>query len=209
MNASTSLTKMECILLGRLATKPMAGYDLHKWLAKEGPFFGYIPQPSQIYRQLGKMLDKGWVDLSIDQRTTGPDAKLYRLTEAGLSEFRAWAESPYTPSVRPLDADFQMRMLLTGVLGPHIALRVLKAELDYRRAQESSSQPYQDDIDPAEASIPVDMGWQQELVRTVGERSFLLGQTNLNWLEMTYARLAAVAEDPPAPESEPATSDQS
>ncbi|WP_326701121.1 PadR family transcriptional regulator [Streptomyces sp. NBC_01754] len=193
MNESTRLTKMECILLGRLATKPMAGYDLHKWLTKEGPFFGYVPQPSQIYRQLGKMLDKGWVDLEIDRRDTGPDAKLYRLTADGFAAFRAWAESPYTPSVRPLDADFQMRMLLTGVLGPHIALRVLETELAYRRAQESASQPYQDDIDPDDAQFPIDMDWQRELVRTVGERSFLLGQTNLNWLEMTYARLAADA----------------
>ncbi|THA31667.1 PadR family transcriptional regulator [Streptomyces sp. A1277] len=201
MNEPTRLTKMECILLGRLATRPMAGYDLHKWLAKEGPFFGYVPQPSQIYRQLGKMLDRGWVHLEIDRRNTGPDAKLYRLTDAGLDTFRAWAESPYTPSVRPLDADFQMRMLLTGVLGPHIALRVLKTEIDYRRAQESASQPYQDDIDPDEVRFPLDMDWHRELVRTVGERSFLLGQTNLNWLEMTYARLTAEAENAAAAQS--------
>lgn len=184
---------MECIVLGRLATKPMAGYDLHKWLSKEGPFFGYVPQPSQIYRQLGKMLDRGWVDLEVERRNAGPDAKLYRLTEAGFDVFEEWAESPYTPSVRPLDADFQMRMLLTGVLGPHVALRVLKTELDYRRAQERASQAYQDDIDPDEVQFPIDMEWRRELVRTVGERSFLLGQTNLNWLEMTYARLAAEA----------------
>lgn len=203
MNESTSLTKMECILLGRLATKPMAGYDLYKWLAKEGPFFGYVPQPSQIYRQLGKMLDRGWVDLQIDHRDAGPDAKLYRLTGTGLAVFRDWADSPYTPSVRPLDADFQMRMLLTGVLGPHIALRVLKTELDYRRTQESASQPYQDDIDPDDAQFPVDMNWHRQLVRTVGERSFLLGQTNLNWLEMAYARLVAEAGDASAAESAP------
>lgn len=189
--ATTPLSKLECIILGRLATGPLAGYDLHKWLAKEGPFFGYTPQPSQIYRQLAKCHEKGWVEVTVESRTTGPDAKLYRLTSAGVAVFYAWAESDYTPSVRPLDADFQMRMLLTGVLGPHIAIRVLRTELEYRRAQERASTPYRDEADPEEAAVQVDPAWHRELVRTVGERSFLLGQTNLNWLEMTYARLVA------------------
>ncbi|HET7139498.1 MAG TPA: PadR family transcriptional regulator [Arthrobacter sp.] len=188
------LNKLECIILGHLVRKPMAGYDLHKWLNQEGPFFGYSPQPSQIYRQLTKCLDKGWVDLSIDQRNTGPDAKVYSLTAAGLAAFREWADSPHEPTIRPLDADFQMRFLLTGILGPEVALKLLTSELDFRRRQQREK-AYSDDIDPSEAAIEIDASWNQELIRLGRERSYLLGTTYLTWLEMAHARLSEQVEE--------------
>ncbi|WP_427017381.1 PadR family transcriptional regulator [Pseudarthrobacter sp. P1] len=188
------LNKLECIILGHLVRKPMAGYDLHKWLNQEGPFFGYTPQPSQIYRQLTKCLDKGWVDITIDQRTTGPDAKVYRLTGTGLAAFREWAESPHEPTVRPLDADFQMRFLLTGILGPDVALKLLTTELDFRRRQQREK-AYSDDINPDEAAIEIDVPWNQELIRLGRERSYLLGTTYLTWLEMAHARLSEQLEE--------------
>ncbi|MET3811808.1 PadR family transcriptional regulator [Arthrobacter sp. UYEF3] len=196
------LNKLECIILGHLVRKPMAGYDLHKWLTQEGPFFGYSPQPSQIYRQLTKCLDKGWVELSIDQRSTGPDAKVYSLTAPGLAAFREWAESPHEPTIRPLDADFQMRFLLTGILGPDIALRLLTSELDFRRGQQREK-AYSDDIDPSEAAIDVDVVWHQELIRLGRERSYLLGTTYLTWLEMAHARLSEQLEEFSRPAKDP------
>lgn len=172
----------------------MAGYDLHKWLTQEGPFFGYTPQPSQIYRQLTKCLDKGWVDLVIDQHRSGPDAKVYRLTPAGIETFKAWAHSPYEPSVRPLDSDFQMRFVLTGILGPDVALELLTTELSYRRRQQRQK-AYSDDFDPDLAALPIDASWHRELVRLGRERSYLLGTTYLTWLEMTHARLTEQVQD--------------
>lgn len=188
------LSKLECIILGHLVRTPMAGYDLHKWLNQEGPFFGYSPQPSQIYRQLNKCLEKGWVDLVIDQRSTGPDAKVYRLTDAGVATFKEWALSPHEPTVRPLDSDFQMRFLLTGILGPEVALRILTTELDYRRNQHQVK-AYSDDVNPDDAAIAVDPAWHKELVRLGRERSYLLGTTYLTWLELTHARLTEQIAD--------------
>lgn len=182
------LNKLECIILGHLVRTPMAGYDLHKWLEQEGPFFGYSPQPSQIYRQLTKCLEKGWVDLIIDQHRSGPDAKVYRLTPAGIATFKEWAHSPYEPTVRPLDSDFQMRFLLTGVLGPEVAMQLLTTELSYRRKQQRQK-AYSDDIVPEETAFPIDPLWHRELVRLGRERSYLLGTTYLTWLEMTHSRL--------------------
>lgn len=189
------MKKLECILLGRLATNPMSGYDLYKWMSKEAPYFGYSPKPPQIYRQLNDFSTKGWVEATVDQRGSGPDAKVYTLTPAGVAAFLGWAMSEHSPSIRPLEADFQMRMLLGGVIGPQAAMDVLTTELIYRRRQQAESRPYEAPADLGKAAIPVDAGWQGELVRMVGERSFLLGQSNLSWLEMAHARLAAYIED--------------
>ncbi|WP_315914276.1 PadR family transcriptional regulator [Arthrobacter sp. lap29] len=198
------LNKLECIILGHLVRTPMAGYDLHKWLNQEGPFFGYTPQPSQIYRQLTKCLDKGWVNLVIDHRNTGPDAKVYRLTDAGVATFKEWALSPHVPTVRPLDSDFQMRFLLTGILGPEVALKILSTELDYRRDQQRVK-AYSDDLDPEDAAIEVDATWHKELVRLGRERSYLLGTTYLTWLELTHARLTEQIADYAATAGGPVT----
>lgn len=189
------MNKLACIVLGRLAVGPMAGYDLYKWMAKEAPYFGYTPQTSQIYRQLAQLEAKGLVSHEINQRDSGPDAKVYRLTREGTAAFLDWAHSDYEPTIRPLEADFQMRMLLAGVVGPEAAMTILSTELAYRRAQEADSQPYAAQTVPAhEGDLGIDPEWQNEIVRLVGERSFLLGQTNLAWLEMAHARLAAYIE---------------
>lgn len=190
------LNKLECIILGHLVRTPLAGYDLHKWLQQEGPFFGYSPQPSQIYRQLTKCLEKGWVDLVIDQHRSGPDAKVYRLTPAGIAAFKEWAHSPYEPTVRPLDSDFQMRFLLTGILGPDVALKLLTTELAYRRRQQREK-AYSDDIDPETTAFAVDPAWHRELVRMGRERAYLLGTTYLTWLELTHSRLTEQLADFP------------
>ncbi|ALV45202.1 hypothetical protein MB46_06465 [Arthrobacter alpinus] len=173
----------------------MSGYDLYKWMAKEAPYFGYSPKPPQIYRQLNDFHTKGWVEVTVDQRGSGPDAKVYTLTSAGVAAFVGWAMSEHTPTIRPLEADFQMRMLLGGVVSPQAAMDVLDTELKYRRRQQAESRPYEAPADLGEAAVPVDADWQAELVRMVGERSFLLGQSNLSWLEMAHARLAAYIED--------------
>lgn len=188
------LNKLECIILGHLVRTPMAGYDLHKWLEQEGPFFGYSPQPSQIYRQLTKCLEKGWVDQILDQHRSGPDAKVYRLTSAGIEAFNEWAHSPYVPTVRPLDSDFQMRFLLTGILGPEVALKLLDTELAYRRKQQREK-AYSDDIDANRTAFPIDPSWHRELVRLGRERSYLLGTTYLTWLELSHSRLTEQLSD--------------
>ncbi|MDD0858517.1 PadR family transcriptional regulator [Arthrobacter alpinus] len=176
------MKKLECIVLGRLATNPMSGYDLYKWMSKEAPYFGYSPKPPQIYRQLNDFLTKGWVGVTVDQRGSGPDAKVYTLTPAGVAAFLDWAMSEHSPTIRPLEADFQMRMLLGGVIGPQAAMDVLTTELKYRRRQQAESRPYEAPADLGEAAVPVDADWQAELVRMVGNaHSCWANQTSLGW----------------------------
>ena len=63
-----------------------------------------------VYRQLARLEERGWAQSVVDPRTTGPDAKLYTLTEEGLRVFQEWATAPYEPTARPMDPDFQVRI---------------------------------------------------------------------------------------------------
>ncbi|WP_401000077.1 PadR family transcriptional regulator [Agromyces sp. GXQ0307] len=127
--------KFENVLLGLLALKPLHGYELMKWLDTEGQFLRSNTHHSQIYRELGRMVTNGLVEFHVDPREGRPDAKVYRITEVGREALVEWVHSPYKPTSRFQDADFNARFVFTAQLDPAAAVVVIDTELEYRRAQ--------------------------------------------------------------------------
>lgn len=131
--------KLEYILLGLLARGDFSGYDIGKWMQKEGRFYRSNTDQSQIYRVLRRMEDNGWIAHTVDPRTGRPDAKMYRITETGRDELLAWARSPYLPPSRFQDADFHVRFDIAGMVDPEALRTLVVTELEARRAQVSTS----------------------------------------------------------------------
>jgi DNA-binding PadR family transcriptional regulator len=69
------IKRLDVIVLGLLTARPRTGYDVRKWLETYGRVIGYSAPPSQIYRQLTRLEDRGWAESVIDPRSSGPDAK--------------------------------------------------------------------------------------------------------------------------------------
>ena len=130
------LKTLDVILLGLLGTGERTGYDVRKWLDRYGTYVGYSAQTSQIYRQLGRMVELEWATTRPDPRESGPDAKLYGLTEKGRRRFQTWIDAPYEPSRRSLDPEFALRMRFAGSASPQKALDLVRTELAFRRRQE-------------------------------------------------------------------------
>ena len=131
--------KFEAVLLGVLATKPFHGYELMKWFDAEGQFIRSNTHHSQIYRELARMVKNGLVEYEIDPRVGKPDAKVYRITDVGQQVLLEWIRSPYEPTSRFQDADFNTRFSFTIALDLNAALRVVETELAYRRSQVAAS----------------------------------------------------------------------
>lgn len=131
--------KFEHVLLSVLAMKPFHGYELMKWFDVEGQFIRSNTHHSQIYRELARMVKNGLVDFEVDARDGKPDAKVYRITEIGRQILLEWARSPYVPTSRFQDADFNTRFTFTVALDIDAALRVVETELAYRREQVARS----------------------------------------------------------------------
>ncbi len=127
--------QFEYVLLALLAGRPLSGYDLRKWVETEGQFLRSRAHHSQIYRLLGRMVTDGWVAFEVDPREGRPDAKVYRLTPVGLEALMEWVRSPYEPPSRFQDADFMSRFAFAAVLDREAAIRLIRTELDHRRAQ--------------------------------------------------------------------------
>lgn len=63
-----------------LAKQPMSGYDITKAL---GNSHAWKASHQQIYRELGKLVDKGMVEFQVIPQCGKPDRKLHVLTDAG------------------------------------------------------------------------------------------------------------------------------
>lgn len=185
------LNLLESVLIGLIARKPSAGYDIRKHLEKTGRIYGYVPQASQIYRQLAAMVRRGLLEYTIDRERSGPDAKVYTLTEAGADELLNWTDAPFVPSERPLDAHFQLHFSLLGPLSPVVALRLVEAELAFRVEQEDRWAP---DMFPADHAMGFDPDWSEEVAFLGDARGNMLATAHISWLRTTRRRLERYIE---------------
>ncbi|MFB7160978.1 PadR family transcriptional regulator [Streptomyces sp. NPDC056242] len=183
--------QLDFVILGALALRRLSGYDLRRWMDGPGRYIGYDVQLPQIYRRLGKLVERGWVAYDVDPREGRPDAKVYRLTEEGREALLEWARSPFQPSPRPRDPDFTLRFVFAGQLDPEIALDTVSTELAYRLEHRPvvSAGPFPDPYDP---QIPeLDADWAGEIHTMAHEHGYAYGASYIAWLELTKARLEA------------------
>ena len=84
---------LEHAILGFLQYKPMSGYDLKKIFDTSVQHFWSADQ-SQIYRTLGRLAERDWVELEVVPQADRPDRKLYHITPAGGGELFRWLSTP-------------------------------------------------------------------------------------------------------------------
>ncbi|HLZ61900.1 MAG TPA: PadR family transcriptional regulator [Ktedonosporobacter sp.] len=81
-------------VLGLLAFwGPMSGYDL-KRLFDHALAPMWAAAHSQIYKELRRMQELGWVEMEREEQETRPDRKVYHMTQAGREALAAWQAQP-------------------------------------------------------------------------------------------------------------------
>lgn len=117
------------VILATLGAQPSSGYDIVRAFDQSLGFF-WAASHQQIYRDLKGLADQGLVEFERLEQDSRPDKKLYRLTDAGRAELRAWFEEPITPRV---NNDLLVRLLAIDTVGVSALRRMLA---DERRARE-------------------------------------------------------------------------
>ncbi len=81
-------------ILGLLAFwGPLSGYDLKRLFDHTlAPMWGAAQ--SQIYKELRRMKELGWVDMQREEQESRPDRKLYSITDQGHIALRKWQAQP-------------------------------------------------------------------------------------------------------------------
>jgi DNA-binding PadR family transcriptional regulator len=80
-------------LLSMLLVEPQSGYDLSKEFDEYIDCF-WSATPQQIYRELGKMEDQGWIVAETIPQEGRPDKKLYSIQESGKQVLVEWMYEP-------------------------------------------------------------------------------------------------------------------
>ncbi len=105
-----------------LESQPGSGYDLLKRF-KDGLGYFWNAKHQQVYLELKKLNEAGWLAFEEEAQETRPDKKVYRLTGAGHAELLRWLGEPVQPN-RINDA-----LLVKLYAGAHTTTANLREEM--------------------------------------------------------------------------------
>jgi DNA-binding PadR family transcriptional regulator len=80
-------------ILGLLSKGSASGYDLKKELEKPRYHF-WNESYGQIYPMLHRLHKEGWAELEVEHQDSGPDRKIYSLTDSGRAHLERWLRQP-------------------------------------------------------------------------------------------------------------------
>ena len=84
-------------ILACLTERPMTGYELAKTFDSSIGFF-WKADHQQIYRELSKLRDRGYIQGREVVQSGKPNKLVYTLTNEGRTALRHWAARPSTPA---------------------------------------------------------------------------------------------------------------
>lgn len=115
-------------LLGLLSFGEMSGYDLKRLADRSIRYFYWSPASSQIYAELRRFAELGYVTEREVEQARRPDKRIYRITEAGLAALREWlSEGDSGPVV------VKNPLLLRIFFGTHAPVESLMKEIEQER----------------------------------------------------------------------------
>lgn len=85
-------------LLSLLARRDRSGYELSRSTSAPRDSLLWSAGHSQIYPELGKLADAGYVSFAAVAQARRPDKKVYRLSEEGARALKAWVRLPPKPA---------------------------------------------------------------------------------------------------------------
>jgi DNA-binding PadR family transcriptional regulator len=165
-------------LLGLLEREPSHGYDLKR---DYDSYFGRGKQLpfGQVYATLGRLARDGKVAAGEAEPGAGPDRKRYAITELGAAEFDAWLTQPIEPEPH-LQTVLFTKVVLALMLG-----RPAEAYLDTQRAAHLQRMRELTAIKRADGSL---------MDSLLADHGLFHLEADLRWIEVTSARLGALAE---------------
>lgn len=117
-------------LLGLLSFgSELSGYELKQWADGSLRFFWSAPAMSQVYRELERLAEAGYVEQRSVVRDGTRSTKVYRLAPAGEKAVRAWLAQPPEPPL--LKHPIALRVFFGHLLHPEGLRRAVRAHRDW------------------------------------------------------------------------------
>ena len=113
-----------------LTERPMTGYELAKTFDSSIGFF-WKADHQQIYRELTRLRDKGYVQVREVVQSGKPNKLVYTLTAEGKAALRHWAARPSSPP--SIKDDMLVRLCALDAVDMEPMRADLMARLEYHR----------------------------------------------------------------------------
>jgi DNA-binding PadR family transcriptional regulator len=110
-------------ILAVLIQSPATGYDLAKKFDGSVGFF-WKATHQQIYRELAKLEEQGWVENEAIAQPGKPEKKIYYATSLGIKELQKWIVEPTQISV-PKE-DLLVKTFAGYLISPEIMVETLE-----------------------------------------------------------------------------------
>ena len=118
------------VLLTSLLEKPSSGYALAGRFDKSMGFF-WNASHQQIYRELKRMEENGWISSSAALDAGKTKKKTYEVLEAGKTELKQWTLLATDPS--QIREEMAVRLRAEAILGPLGIVSELKRHLQLQQ----------------------------------------------------------------------------
>ncbi len=142
-------------ILACLTERPMTGYELAKTFDASIGFF-WKADHQQIYRELGKLRDRGHVQAREVVQSGKPNKLVYTLTDDGKAALRHWAARPSVPP--SIKDDLLVRLYALD----HVDIEPLRADLMARLEHHRDRQDRHESLlakhYPQGTAAPADLG---------------------------------------------------
>lgn len=129
----SDLPRTSYAVLGLLGFGEMSGYDLKQFADRSISHFYWAPAKSQVYSELRRLRDHGYVEQREVEQENRPDKRLYSITDAGRRTLKGWLESSdLGPEIAKSPA--VLRTFLGAGMAPSILVDRLREYADSMRA---------------------------------------------------------------------------
>ena len=131
-----SLPPTTYVTLGLLAKHPGSGYDIAAFAERSVAHFWPIPR-SQLYSELARLEDLGFVTGTAVRQDRLPDKRVYEATETGLAALREWLDGPGFERVRSKNAAL-VKFFFGRFMSPErlsVLLQEYRTDAETRRAE--------------------------------------------------------------------------
>jgi DNA-binding PadR family transcriptional regulator len=102
----------------------LSGYEIRKW-AQNLRFFYWSPAQSQVYSELQRLEEHGFVVSREVKQEEKPDKRLYQITQQGAAELRRWLEEE-SAETTVIKHSVALRLFFGHVTTPAILIDMLK-----------------------------------------------------------------------------------
>ena len=119
------MTTLGYAILGLLAREDLSGYDLTQRMKGRVGYF-WSARHSQIYPELARLEDGGFVTHSVVEQRDRPDKKVYQITDSGLEALKDWVTEP--PPEKPTRDELTLKAYSVWLADGEEVARVFRAE---------------------------------------------------------------------------------